>query len=112
MATAPVDPSGLHPAGQAASAAQAASARRAAALAGPSGAEKTGFKDMLARYLDQVGDLQNEADKAVRDLAAGRTDNLHQVIVAVNEADLSFRLMMQVRNKLVEAYKEIIRMQV
>ena len=39
-------------------------------------------------------------------------DNLHQVVAALSEADLSFRLMMQVRNKLVEAYKEIIRMQV
>jgi flagellar hook-basal body complex protein FliE len=42
----------------------------------------------------------------------GQTSNLHEVIVAMSEADLSFRLMMQVRNKLLEAYKEIMRMQV
>jgi flagellar hook-basal body complex protein FliE len=72
----------------------------------------TGFKDMLKQHLDEVNDLQFEADKAVRDLVTGSTDNIHQVLSAITEADLSFRLMMQVRNKLVEAYKEIMRMQV
>ena len=72
----------------------------------------TQFKNVLGRYINEVNDLQHTADKAVRDLAAGKIDNLHQVIMAVNEADLSFRLMMQIRNRLVEAYKEIMRMQV
>ena len=71
-----------------------------------------GFKEMLKERLDEVNALQLEADAAVRDLVAGKTDNLHEVLVAVSEADLSFRLMMQVRNKLVDAYKEIMRMQV
>lgn len=95
--------------------------------AGPSGPQSVGgtwparrgekagggdFKKMLEGYLDDVNNLQHEADKAVADLARGRIDNLHQVVAAVNEADLSFRLMMQMRNKLVDAYKEIMRMQV
>jgi len=71
-----------------------------------------GFKQMLEGYIDQANQLQQEADKSVVDLATGKLDNLHQVVAAVSEADLSFRLMMQVRNKLVEAYKEIMRMQV
>jgi flagellar hook-basal body complex protein FliE len=71
-----------------------------------------GFKEMFERYLGEVNELQLQADKAVRELATGKTDNLHQIVVAISEADLSFRLMMQVRNKLVEAYKEIMRMQV
>ena len=70
------------------------------------------FKQMLDGYLDQVNDLQTQADKAVVDLAAGKMDNLHQVVAAVNEADLSFRLMMEIRNKLLDAYKEIMHMQV
>jgi flagellar hook-basal body complex protein FliE len=70
------------------------------------------FKNVLGRYINEVNDLQNTADKAVRDLAAGKMDNLHQVIMAVNEADLSFRLMMEIRNRLVDAYREIMRMQV
>lgn len=72
----------------------------------------TGFGDMLKQHLDEVNDLQREADMAVRDLITGETDNVHQVLSAITEADLSFRLMMQVRNKLVDAYKEIMRMQV
>jgi len=70
------------------------------------------FKELMDNYLREVNDLQQEADKAVLDLAAGRKDNLHQVVAALNEADLSFRLMMAVRNKLLDAYKEIMRMQV
>ncbi len=70
------------------------------------------FRELMDNYLQEVNSLQQEADKAVLDLAAGRKDNLHQVVAAINEADLSFRLMMEVRNKLLEAYKEIMRMQV
>jgi flagellar hook-basal body complex protein FliE len=79
---------------------------------GVGGTGGTGFKEMFERFLDEVNALQLEADKSVRDLAAGKADSLHQVIVAMSEADLSFRLMMQMRNKLIEAYKEIMRMQV
>jgi flagellar hook-basal body complex protein FliE len=70
------------------------------------------FKQMLEGYLDQVNGLQMRADRAVVELASGKMDNLHQVVAAVSEADLSFRLMMEIRNKLVDAYKEIMRMQV
>jgi flagellar hook-basal body complex protein FliE len=70
------------------------------------------FRQMLDGYLDQVNQLQSQADRAVADLAAGKTDNLHQVVAAVSEADLSFRLMMEIRNKLLDAYNEIMRMQV
>ena len=76
------------------------------------GAPGEGFKELLTRHLDEVNQLQFEADRALRDLVTGQTDNLHGVIVAMTEADLSFRLMMQVRNKLLEAYNEIMRMQV
>ncbi len=74
--------------------------------------EGEGFKELVERYLEEVNDLQQQADKAVFELVSGRTDNLHQVVAAISEADLSFRLMMQIRNKLLDAYKEIMRMQV
>jgi len=74
--------------------------------------DAAGFKKMLEGYMEQVNQLQQEADKAVVELASGKLDNLHQVVAAMSEADLSFRLMMQVRNKLLDAYKEIMRMQV
>lgn len=70
------------------------------------------FKDVFTRYLKDVDGLQLEADKAVRDLMVGKTENLHEVIASLSEADLTFRLMMQIRNRLVEAYQQIMRMQV
>ena len=81
-------------------------------LPAPQQTQGAGFKKVFDRYLSEVNSLQEQADVAVRDLATGKTDNLHDVVVAVNEADLSFRLMMQMRNRLVEAYREIMRMQV
>ncbi len=77
-----------------------------------SGGDGATFKDTLTDYLGEVNALQDRADMAVRDLAVGRAENVHDVIVAISEADLSFRLMMQMRNKLVEAYREIMRLQV
>jgi flagellar hook-basal body complex protein FliE len=75
-------------------------------------AQGSNFREMLDGYLREVNSLQTTADVAVRDLAVGKSDSVHDVIVAVSEADLSFRLMMEVRNRLLEAYKEIMRMQV
>lgn len=70
------------------------------------------FKKVLARYFQDVNATQAEADVAVRDLLVGKTENLHDVIATMSEADLSFRLMMQIRNRLVDAYQQIMRMQV
>ena len=56
--------------------------------------------------------LQHEADGAIRELASGGTATLHDTMLAIEKAELSFRLMMQVRNKIVEAYQEVLRMQV
>ena len=78
------------------------------------GAEKEGasFADTLAESLHKVNDLQKEADKAIEDFATGKTRNIHETMIAVNKADLAFRLTMQVRNKIVEAYQEVMRTQV
>jgi flagellar hook-basal body complex protein FliE len=84
-----------------------------AATPSTEGARAVGnFKKVFADYMQDVNGLQAEADKAVRDLMVGKAENLHEVIAAVSEADLSFRLMMQIRNRLVEAYQQIMRMQV
>jgi|SRR3990172_12523390 len=55
---------------------------------------------------------QAQADEAVRQLATGQSDNLHDVMLQVAQADLSFRTILEVRNRLTEAYQEIMRMQV
>jgi flagellar hook-basal body complex protein FliE len=71
----------------------------------------TSFADVLADSLAQVKTLQREADHAIGQLGAGGPPSLHDTLVALDQADLSFRLMMQVRNKIVEAYQEVLRMQ-
>jgi flagellar hook-basal body complex protein FliE len=70
------------------------------------------FQDFLKDSLQEVNDLQNEADAAIRQLAQGKTQDIHRTMVMVEKADLSFQLMMKVRNKLLEAYHEMMRMQV
>lgn len=81
----------------------------------PSGsltAKDRSFKNVCADYLKDVNSLQKEAGHMAEKVATGEVDNLHEIAIALNEADLSFRLMMQVRNKLVAAYEEIMRMRV
>jgi flagellar hook-basal body complex protein FliE len=70
------------------------------------------FGEVLKDSLSQVDKLQHEADHAIRDLASGTSGTLHDTMIALEKAELSFRLMMQVRNKIVEAYQEVLRMQV
>ena len=72
----------------------------------------TSFADTLTESLDKVNDLQKEADKAIEEFATGKTRNIHETMIAVNKADIAFRLTMQVRNKIVEAYQEVMRTQV
>ena len=74
--------------------------------AGPS------FADTLAKSIDEVNHLQKEADQAIEKLASGESQNVHGAMLAVNKADMAFRMTMQVRNKIVEAYQEVMRMQV
>lgn len=69
------------------------------------------FKNVLGDYLEEVNTLQHEADAQIQRLVAGETEDLHEVTMAMDEAEASFELMMEIRNKLVEAYREIMRMQ-
>ena len=70
------------------------------------------FAASLKDALVQVNDAQLQANQAVDALVTGRTENIHQAMIALQKADVSFQLMMQVRNKLVTAYEEIQRMQI
>lgn len=70
------------------------------------------FGKVLGDSLKQVNSLQHEADQAIQSLASGGTTTLHDTMLAIQKAELSFKLMMQVRNKIVEAYQEVLRMQV
>ena len=71
-----------------------------------------GFGDVLGSAVDAVNDKQLAAQQAVLDFATGKAENVHDVMLAEVEADISFKMLSQTRNKLVEAYKEIMRMDV
>ena len=68
------------------------------------------FADLFWNALDKVDDLQHQADHSVRELAAGRQKDIHQTMIAMERAEISFELMMKVRNKILAAYEEIMRM--
>ena len=70
------------------------------------------FRKMLQTSIAEVNQLQKAADTSIEQLVAGRSRNLHETMIAMEKADISFRLMMEVRNKIIEAYNEVMRMQV
>lgn len=77
---------------------------------GPS-APKT-FADTLKEAVNSVNELQKSSDKAAQALATGKTDNVADVMIAAEKADIALRVMVQVRNKIIDAYQEIMKMQV
>ena len=71
------------------------------------------FGEKLKAAVDQVNSTQQAAGELTRTFVSGETDkNLHEVMISLQKADISFQSMIQVRNKLVTAYQEIMRMQV
>ena len=67
----------------------------------------TSFKDFLLQSIREVNSMQQDADRAVEKLAAGGEVNPAEVLTAVQKADIAFRLMIEVRNKMVQAYEEV-----
>lgn len=68
------------------------------------------FADNLKKAISTVNDYQVKADQAVTDLAVGRNNRIHETMMAAQEAELSLKMLLQVRNKTLEAYREIMRM--
>jgi flagellar hook-basal body complex protein FliE len=73
---------------------------------------KGDFGAHLNKALGEVNDLQQKADHAIQQLVGEGKGDLQDTMIALEKADVSFRLMMQIRNKVLEAYQEIMRMQV
>lgn len=82
------------------------------AIDGKNTADKDGFGQMLNQMIDQIEQNQQQADVLTQKLMTGSVEDLHQVTFAMDQAKLSLQLAVQVRNKLVEAYQEVMRMQV
>jgi flagellar hook-basal body complex protein FliE len=75
-------------------------------------ADDAGFKNLLQDQIDKVNQLQQDATAAIEDLATGRRDDVESVLIATEKADTAFRLLLQVRNKVLDAYDEVKQMRV
>lgn len=74
--------------------------------------EGDSFAVTLKDAIQQVNELQKSADVKAQELATGKTDDIAGVMLATEKADIALRTMVQVRNKIIDAYQEIMRMQV
>ena len=70
------------------------------------------FSRVLGDFLGHLGQQQVQSQQAIQDLAVGRTDNLHTVVLEVSKADMAFRMFLEIRNRLSDAYQEVMKMQV
>jgi len=77
--------------------------------------KKSGFSDTIKAagdYISKVDDLQQSSDMSIKDLLSGKNEDITSVVSAVAKADMSFKLLVGVRNKLIEAYKQTMNMPV
>ena len=71
-------------------------------VAGPSKGSGASFSDTLKDAIHSVNDLQKDSDTKVQNLATGKSQNLHETVIATEKADIALRLMVQVRNKIID----------
>lgn len=69
------------------------------------------FKNAVKNSIEEVNDIQKDGEKALSDIATGQVKDLHQAAIAINKAATSMKFMLEVRNKAVNAYKEILKTQ-
>jgi flagellar hook-basal body complex protein FliE len=112
----PMIPSyGLRPAGDIAGPDLTPGVQGPLPLKGPSEinpAQGDSFANVLGRVVGEVNARQGVANDAVAALQSGQNVSLHQAVIAMEEANISFQLMVEVRNKLLDSYQELMRMQV
>lgn len=70
------------------------------------------FKNVLRDAINETNSMQKNADVKIQELATGKTSNIPEVMMQVEKADIALRLMTQVRNKIIDAYQEVMKMQV
>jgi flagellar hook-basal body complex protein FliE len=94
---------------QALSSVAPASAPAAAPAPGVARTGASNFSELLEQALGEADRLQKDADRAVAGLATGELQDIHEVVLSLAKADLSFRMMVEVRNRVLEAYQEVMR---
>jgi flagellar hook-basal body complex protein FliE len=88
-------------------------ANKLVAEAGNGDTKKSDFANTIKaveKYISKVDDLQQSSDTSIKDLLAGKDEDITSVVAAVAKADMSFKLLVGVRNKLIEAYKQTMNM--
>ena len=70
------------------------------------------FGETMKTFAEDVNTLQNDSGKSIERFLTGEIEDVHDVMIAVEKASVSFELMMEIRNKMIEAYHEVMRMQV
>ena len=75
-------------------------------------APSTNFMDTMKEVIDEVNKEQKTGEKALSDVATGQIQDIHQAAIAIGKAETSMKVMLEVRNKAINAYKEILRTQV
>lgn len=70
------------------------------------------FADILKQAIGEVNQLQKEAKQVLEDFASGKEENIEKVVATIERADVALRMLTEVRNRAIEAYQEIMRMQV
>ncbi len=78
----------------------------------PPGSSGDSFGGVIQKFLVDANSQQLQADQAVQRLATGQSDSIHETMLAMAKADLSFRMLMEVQGKVIDAYQEVMRMQV
>jgi len=74
--------------------------------------KEVNFEQTLKKFINDVDEAQKFAGESVEKLLTGEIKDIHDVMIAVEKAGTSFELMMEIRNKMIDAYREIMRMQV
>ncbi len=78
----------------------------------PQSTGEVSFADSLKEAINTVDKLQKSADMQMQNLATGKSQNIHETMIAAEKAELALKLMVQVRNKVIDAYQDIMKMQV
>ncbi len=81
-------------------------------IAGSDNSSEVSFSKTLNEAIQHVNQLQKVSDEKAQALATGKTDDIADVMISAEKADIALRTMVQVRNKIIDAYQEIMRMQV
>ncbi|TNE71804.1 flagellar hook-basal body complex protein FliE [bacterium] len=70
------------------------------------------FADMIKGAINSVDEASKTAEQQAEDVVSGKTENVHEVMISLQKAQLSFQLMLEIRNKALETYQELSRMQI